>query len=196
MRRVALALFATAACTGSRYAPTVNAPGNVTLAPPPREDGTADLYVAPTDPGEHELYIAPGIVGGPGIGRRDLGADDSAAEVGVFVRVAYQTRSTSHRKDDVPVPKLGGYVLNLGWAPLQYATRAETGPVHAELERAWWWVSAGLGAAVYPDDGNAGVQATLAAKPWGVRFRYMAETGFEVFAAFQVELPTAITWSR
>ena len=30
----------------------------------------------------------------------------------------------------------------------------------------------------------------------GVRFRYMAETGFEVFGAFQLELPTAITWSR
>ena len=50
--------------------------------------------------------------------------------------------------------------------------------------------------AVYPDDGNAGLQLTLALKPYGVRFRYMAETGFEVFGAFQLELPTAITWSR
>ena len=37
---------------------------------------------------------------------------------------------------------------------------------------------------------------TAAWKPYGVRVRYMAETGFEIFGAFQLELPTAITWSR
>ena len=55
---------------------------------------------------------------------------------------------------------------------------------------------AGLGAAVYPDDGNAGVQATLAARPYGLRFRYMNQTGFEFLGAIQLELPRAFAWSR
>ena len=176
---VALALVAAAACTKSRYHSTVNAPGHVTLAPPPRENGTPELFVAPDDPGERELYVAPGLVAGPGIGRRDLPADDDVAvELGLYLRLAYKSTAHSHRRDDVPWPA-PGWALNLGWAPLQHGTRAEVGPVHAEVERQWFIASAGLGVAVYPDDGNAGLQLTLALKPYGVRFRYMAETGFE-----------------
>lgn len=192
---VGLALATTAACTGPRYHPTVNAPGNVTLAPPARENGSPDLYVPPQDPGEHELYMAPGVVGGFGIGRRELAQDKMGAEVGVYLRMAYKTTARSHRRDDVPWPA-PGWALNLGWAALQYGEHAETGPVYAEVERQWFLASVGLGVAVYPDDGNAGVQLTAAFKPYGVRLRYMAETGFEVFAAFQLELPRAITWSR
>lgn len=192
---VLLAALALTACNGLRYRSTTSAPGKVTLAPPPREDGSPGLYVAPADPGEHELYLAPGVVGGPGIGRTEVGPDDAAVEVGVYLRIAYAKKDRSHRRDDLPWPQRG-WVLNLGWAPLQYTEHADLGPVHAELERAWFLGTVGLGPAVYPDDGNAGVQLTAAWKPYGVRFRYMAETGFEIFAAIQVELPTAITWSR
>ncbi|MEZ4403064.1 MAG: hypothetical protein R3B06_23780 [Kofleriaceae bacterium] len=199
-RRVVAALVAlgatTSACTGLRYTAPTNAPGVVVLAPPAREDGSPDLYVEPTDPGEHELYFGPGLVGGPALGRHATSDGSTGAELGVYLRVAYQTRRHSHRRDDVPMPAVGGYVLNVGWSPLQYNREAELGPVWAELERAWFVASVAVGVAVYPDDGNAGIQATVAAKPYGVRVRYLAETGFEVMGAFQVELPTAFSWSR
>ena len=182
-------------CDGLRYRSTTNAPGKITLAAPPRENGSPSLYVPAEDPGEHELYVGPGVVAGPGVGRVEVGEDDVAVEVGLYLRLAYAKKAKSHRRDDIPWPTTG-WVLNLGWAPLQYAEHADIGPVHAELERAWFIGTIGLGPAIYPDDGNAGVQATAAWKPYGVRLRYMAETGFEVFAAIQVELPTAITWSR
>lgn len=196
MRALALlALLALGACNGLRHRSTTNAPGKITLEPPARENGSPSLYIPAEDPGEHELYVAPGVVGGPGMGRVELDADDAAVEVGLYLRLAYAKKATSHRRDDIPWPQRG-WVLNLGWAPLQYTKHADIGPVHAELERAWFLGTIGLGPAVYPDDGNAGVQLTAAWKPYGVRFRYMAETGFEIFAAIQVELPTAITWSR
>lgn len=190
-----LALAAITGCTRTRYVSDTNAPGIVTLAPPPREDGSAELYVEPTDPGEKELYVGPGLVFGPGAGRRPSPGDDPGTELGFFVRLAFSTHARSHRKEDVPWPE-NHWVLNLGWAPLQTGDDVDIGPAHVELERTFLLFSAGAGVAVYPDDGNAGGQVTLAAKPWGLRMRYMAQTGFEIWAAFQVELPSAWTWSR
>lgn len=193
-RRLALAALALAGCPQTRLTSDVNAPGRVTLAPPAREDGTAALYVEPEDPGEHELYFAPGVVVGPVSGRHPA-AHDAGVELGVYLRLAYQRRARSHRSREVPWP-LQGWALNLGWAPLQTGAEVDNGPAYVELERVWFVLSAGLGVAVYPDDGNAGVQLTLAARPYGLRLRYMAETGFEVLGAFQFELPSAYSWSR
>lgn len=198
MRAIAIALAATAAaaCTKTRYTSDVNAPGVVTLAPPPRENGDPALYVPPADPGERELYLGTGVVFGPGTGRRPMrGSDDTNVELGFFARIAFETLARSHRKDDLPWPE-DNWVLNLGWAPLQTGADDDIGPAHVELERTFYLLSAGAGIAVYPDDGNAGPQVTLAAKPYGVRFRYMAQTGWEVWGAFQLELPAAFTWSR
>ncbi|MBK9036649.1 MAG: hypothetical protein IPL61_36270 [Myxococcales bacterium] len=192
---VGLALAAAAGCTQARYHSTVNAPGIVTLAPPARENGSPELYVPPQDPGEHELYVAPGVIGGMGVGRHEPGPNKNGAELGLYLRMAYKTTTRSHHRDDLPWPA-PGWALNLGWAPLQYGPHAEVGPIHVEVERQWFLASVGLGVAVYPDDGTAGVQLTGAFKPYVARVRYMAETGFEVFAGLQLELPRAITWSR
>ena len=95
----------------------------------------------------------------------------------------------------MPFP-LHGWSWVVGWSPLQAEDDVDLGPVYAEVERNFFILSAGLGAAVYPDDGNAGVQATLAARPYGLRFRYMNQTGFEFLVAIQLELPRGFAWSR
>lgn len=193
MRALILAAVALSGCSGMYSTSDVNAPGDVTLAPPAREDGSEALYVEPTDPGEHELYVAPGVVVGPVAGRHS--DHDAGVELGLFVRLAYKTSKYSHRKDDMPWP-MSGYSLSLGWSPLQTGDRTDLGPVFVELERNYVFLSAAVGAAMYPDDGNAGVQVTLAARPFGVRMRYMNETGFEILGALQLELPRAFSWSR
>lgn len=199
MRRalaLALAAGALGACTGLRHHSDANAPGKVTLAPPPRENGDPALYVEPDDPGEHELYVAPGVVFGPGAGRDPGNSDtDADVELGFYLRFAYEAHAKSHRSRDLPWPERN-WALNVGWSPLQTGRDDGIGPAHAEVERTFYLLSAGAGVAVYPDDGNAGPQVTLACKPYGLRMRYMVETGFEIWAAFQVELPTAFTWSR
>lgn len=195
-RAVAVALVLTAAgCPGVRHHATVNAPGNVVLAPPPFENGTPELYVEPTDPGERELYIAPGIVGGPASGRHPSSGDRTGGELGFYVRLAYKETPSSHRDGDVPWPA-PGWALNLGWTPLQYTDEAWLGPIHAEVERQWFLASIGAGLAFYPTDPDVGLQATAAFKPYGVRVRYLPDTGWEIAAALQLELPAAITWSR
>lgn len=197
MRAVALTLALAAAatgCTRTRFTSDVNAPGKVTLAPPPREDGSPGLYVEPDDPGEHEVYFAPGVVIGPASGRRP-DASDAGIELGMYLRMAYNTHARSHRKDDVPLP-IHGWALQAGWSPLQTGADVDIGPVFVELEKVFFVTAIGFGVAVYPDDGNAGLQLTLAARPYGLRFRYMAETGFELIGAFQLELPSAYSWSR
>jgi hypothetical protein len=194
MRALVVAALGLGACTHGYYTSDVNAPGNVTLAPPARENGAPELYVEPTDPGEHELYFAPGLTAGPVLGRHPDG-NDAGVELGFYVHLAYKTSERSHRKDDLPYP-VHGWSLNLGWSPLQTGADVDIGPTWVEVERNWYFLSAALGAAVYPDDGDAGVQLTLAARPYGLRLRYMNETGFELVGAFQVELPRAYAWSR
>jgi hypothetical protein len=129
-----LIAVAATGCDGLRYRSTTNAPGKITLAAPPRENGSPSLYVPAEDPGEHELYVGPGVVAGPGVGRVEVGEDDVAVEVGLYLRLAYAKKAKSHRRDDLPLPATG-WALNLGWAPLQYAEHADIGPVYAELER-------------------------------------------------------------
>lgn len=194
MRALAVAVVALGGCTRMYYTSDVNAPGTVTLAPPARENGSPTLYVEPTDPGEHELYFAPGVVVGPVSGRHPDGVD-AGVELGLFVRLAYRTTDRSHREHDLPWP-MRGFSLNLGWSPLQTGSDVDLGPAFVELERNFFFLSAALGVAIYPDDGNAGVQATFAARPYGLRLRYMNETGFEVLGAIQLELPRAYAWSR
>jgi hypothetical protein len=195
-RIVALAgTLAAVGCTGTRLHSTVNAPGKVVLAPPAYENGKPELYVEPTDPGEHEVYLGPGVVVGPATGRYPRTDGDAGVELGFYLRLAYKEVASSHRKDDVPWPA-PGWALNVGWSPLQYTDDASFGPLFFEVERQWFLGSIGAGLAVYPQDGGAGAQVTAAWKPYGVRVRYVAETGWEVMGAFQVELPSAVTWSR
>ncbi len=158
------AVLAAGGCTGTRFHSTVNAPGNVVLAPPPFENGAPELYVEATDPGEREVYLGPGVVVGPTTGRYPRADGDAGVELGFYLRLAYKEVATSHREDDVPWPA-PGWALNVGWSPLQYTDNAAFGPVHLEVERQWFLGSIGAGLAVYPQDGGAGAQVTAAWKP-------------------------------
>jgi hypothetical protein len=197
----ALAVVLLGACPGLRHKSDTNAPGIVHLeAPPPRENGSEALYVEPEDPGEHEVYIGPGVVLGPASGRT---YDDQHTEfeTAIQLRLAYTPRDKSHRSRDVPFPQKG-WALTLGWSPLQTDhdpagnIDVRMGPVYAEVERYWFVFSAGLGVAAYTQDFDVGPQVTLNAAIYGLRMRYLADGDFELMAAFRVELPTAINWSR
>jgi hypothetical protein len=196
-----LALALLGGCPGTRHRSDVNAPGIVHLeAPPPRENGDPQRFLEPEDPGEQEVYLGPAIILGPASGR-SYDSNHTEFETSIQLRVAYRTLAKSHRSEDVPFP-MKGWALTVGWSPLQtdHAPSDDvtfhTGPVYAEVERFWYIASAGLGLVSYPDNWDTGVQATLNFMPYGIRMRYLAEGGFEVMAAFRLELPTAINWSR
>lgn len=202
MKRLAvLALALAAGCSSLRHTSDLNAPGIVHLeAPPPREDGSDTLYVEPEDPGEHELYLGPAVVLGPATGRTP--DEKSEFEMAVQLRLAYQPFTRSHRSNEVPFPRDGGWALVAGWVPLQTdhkpggGLEANLGPVYAEVERYWWYLSAGVGVAAYTQDFDIGPQVTLNAAFYGVRMRYLPDGEFEIMGAFRLELPTAINWSR
>lgn len=188
-------------CPGTRYKSDANAPGIVHLeAPPPRENGDPDLYVEAEDPGEHELYIGPGVVMGPATGRGGGNGVDTEFEGSLQVRLAYAALARSHRSKDVPFPR-SGWAMTLGWSPIQTAhrggdTKADQGPIYLEVERYFFYLSAGVGVAAYTKDWDGGVQGTLSAGVFGLRMRYLMDGGFELVGAYRVELPTAYNWSR
>jgi hypothetical protein len=197
-----LAIALLGGCPGLRHKSDANAPGIVHLeAPPPRENGTDELYVEPEDPGEHEVYIGPAIILGPASGRT-YDADQTEFETSIQVRLAYQALEKSHKSRDIAFTRGGGWALVAGWTPLQTehapggGIEANLGPVYAEVERYWWYLSAGLGVAAYTQDFDVGPQLTLNAAFYGMRLRYMADGDFEIMAAFRIELPTVINWSR
>lgn len=196
-----LAVVVLAGCPGLRHRADTNAPGIVHLeAPPPRENGDPERFIEAEDPGEHDLYIGPAVILGPASGR-SYDSNQTEFETAVQLRLAYSRLAKSHRSEDVPFPHKG-WAMTLGWSPLQtdHDPAGElgfhTGPVYGEVERFWFIASAGLGVVSYPDNWDTGVQMTLNFMPYGLRMRYLAQGGFEIMAAFRLELPTAINWSR
>lgn len=191
-----------AGCPRTRFHSDVNAPGIVHLeAPPPYENGDPARYLEPEDPGEHDLYLGPAVVLGPASGRTS-DSNHAEFEADLQLRVAYQSLATSHRSKEIPFPTRAGWAMTLGWAPVQTDHRADdtldwnTGPLYLEVERFWTVFSAGVGAVAYTNEWDGGVQVTLTAMPYGFRMRYLADGGWEYMAAFRVELPTSINWSR
>jgi hypothetical protein len=214
MRRVAI-LLALAGCgAGMKHHAAHNAPGIVDLETPPAPQ-TADpkWYEVPDDPGEHALGIAPGFSAQFGAGR--LTAATMAVEVATQVHFTYAQREFSLGRGAVGYP-WDQWGATIGWAFLQLTDDDDPdtssgsdfylGPIYAEVTRQWYFASASAGVAIYPTPGEvaggraegvaAGAQISLMAEPFGVRLRYVQDTGLEAFFGYQIELPYSITWSR
>jgi hypothetical protein len=197
----AVALTILGGCPGTRIKSDLNAPGIVHLeAPPPRENGDPARYLEAEDPGEHQLYVGPGVILGPASGRTS-DPQHAEFEASLQVRLAYEALATSHRSKEPPFLHKG-WAMSLGFSPIQTDhdaggdVEAHLGPIYAEIERYWWFLSIGAGAVAYTQDWDGGVQVTGNAGPYGFRVRYLADGGWEYMAAFRLELPAAINWSR
>jgi len=205
-----LALLA-GGCPGLRHHSTHNAPGNVVDLdqPLPGERGDPAAYQEPEDPGEHQLGIAPGAWFHLGTGRvPPEGVTDAVSiEAGVQVQLAFGERDRTAPRGAVGFP-LDSWGATLGWSFVQKNGElpATIGPVFAEATRTFYLVQASAGVAVYPTPGeviggraegvDVGGQLSLQAAVFSVRMRYMQDSGFEVFAGYQLMLPASITWSR
>ncbi len=209
MRRAWLAVvIVVAGCPGFKKHNNRNAPGVVDIDTPPvtPERGDPAMYEVPADPGEHHLGVAPAIFIGPGLGRLgDLGATDSTLEVGGQVHLSFGESATSGGKNAFDYP-WSAWGLSLGWGLQTNGSRPTiAAPVYVEATRHFYLASASAGLAVYPTAGNVyqdiggvdlGAQLTIAFWPYMVRFRYMQDTGFEVFGVVQFEVPASVTWSK
>lgn len=199
MKLIALiALVACAACPNLVVRSPRNAPGHVDLTKPmAHETGDPAAFEAPTDPGEYRAMVLPGGYAGFGEGRRW-----AATELGVQLRFTFAEsfdRSSTH--DEFPYV-WSAWGASFGWGIAQLAnddtmpTTAIGGPMFAEVNRSWNVCGVGAGVAVYPRDPEVGPQLSAWAGPIAVRARYLVDSGFEIFAGYQLELPSVWTWSR
>lgn len=209
-----VAVIALAACgPGLKHHSSRNAPGIVDIdAPPAQENADPAWYEVPRDPGEHAVGIAPGMGVQFGAGRI---SSDFTVEMTAQLHVSYAPRESSLGRGAVGYP-WDSWGATLGWGIFQVTEDDDPntfmddeyyfGPIFAEVTRQWLFFSASAGLVLYPTPGevasgraegvDAGGQISLMAMPFGVRARYVADTGFEIFAGYQFEIPYAVTWSR
>lgn len=214
MRAVLLTLLLAACGPGLKHHRARNAPGLVDLdTPPARQTADPKSYEVPADPGENALGLGPGLSAQFGAGR--LGADAVTVELAAQLHVSFQEREYSLGRGAVGYP-WDTWGATVGWAFLQItedddpSTTGDSdvilGPIYAEVTRQWLVFSAGAGLALYPTPGEvaggraegvaAGAQVSFMAEPFGVRIRVVQDTGFEIFAGYQLELPYSVSWSR
>jgi hypothetical protein len=193
-----VALFALAGCPNLVVRSPRNAPGHVDLATPPaHETGDPASFEPAGDPGEYRSMVLPGAYVGFGEGRRW-----GATELGAQLRVTFaESYDQSAARDDFPfVWSAWGAAFGWGIAQISNSDTMPTttigGPMFAEVNRTWSVCGVGAGVAVYPRDPEVGPQLSAWAGPVAVRARYMTDTGFEIFAGYQLELPTVWIWSR
>ena len=175
-----------------------NAPGvvDVDLAFP-GERGDPAAHEPPADPGEHQLGVGPGVAFMGGVPRRD-GAGDGGTMFGVFTHLVWGERARTGHQGALGFP-LDGYGTTLGWDLAQLVDGDPAiGPVWAEATAHRLFLGVGAGAVVYPtpSDVDVGAQLSLWAGPLAVRFRYVEDSGFELWGGYAVYLPAAFTWSR
>ncbi len=212
--RYALVIVCVAGCGGGmKHHASRNAPGIVDIdAPIARETGDPQFYEVPADPGEHAVGLAPGLGVGMGVGRL---SNDFTVELSVQMHISYGERESSLGRGAVGYP-WSNWGATIGWGVFQVTEDDDPdtymgddyslGPIYAELTRQWFLLSASAGLAIYPTPGlvaggraegvDAGAQISFMAEPLGLRFRYMADSGFEAYFGYQFEIPTSITWSK
>ncbi len=191
-------LIATSGCPSLAFHAHRSAPGHVDLASPPHhEAGDPAAFERASDPGEYRAMILPGGYAGIGEGRRW-----SATELGVQLRFTFaEAYDDSSKRDEFPFV-YSAWGATVGWGVAQldssdtmpHATIG--GPVYAEVNHTLSVGGIGAGVAVYPTRTEVGPQLSAWFGPYLFRMRYQPDSGWEVYGAFQLELPTVWTWSR
>jgi hypothetical protein len=214
MRRVAIMAVLAGCGPGLKHHSSHNAPGNVDIdAPPARQTAEPDTYEVPVDPGENALGIAPG--GSIQFGAGRLTGDTMAMEFALQLHLSYSKRGSSRGRGAVGYG-WDNWGATVGWAFVQNTEDEDPetysgsdtymGPIYAEVTRQWYALAASAGVAIYPTPGSsangraegvdAGAQISLMCEPFGVRARFVQDSGFEIFAGYQFEIPYAVTWSQ
>jgi len=199
MARSVILLILCAGCPNLVARSPRNAPGHVDLAKPPaHEIGDPASFEDATDPGEHRAMILPGGFVGIGQGRRT-----GAVELGAQLRWTFAEDFGESSKDDEFPYVWSAWGAAVGWGIVQFPDdetdtmqHAIGGPLFAEVNRTWSVCGVGAGPAVYPFDPEVGAQLTAWAGLFSGRVRYMEHSGFEIYFAYQLELPTVWTWSK
>ncbi len=189
-------------CTTYAHRSMHNAPGLVDLDTPPREIGEPTAFTAPAQPGSETItvFTMPEILFGAG--RLDTGK--GAAELGVSFRVERtvdQGGALLHKS---------AFAITGGVGLAQFSENRPTifGATYVELNYRnfvkFLPVDIGLGAAVYPGvtvpsvgehhDASVGGQLSLRLPLTHVRMRYIANSGFEIMAGY--EIPIAFFFGR
>lgn len=196
--KTALVLVVCAGCPSLVVRASRHPHGRVDLdAPPAHESGAPAAYDAPVDPGELRAMVMPGAFAMMGGGRKF-----DATELGVQLRWTFaESYGESSGRDEFPwVWSAWGAAVGWGFAQLDMSESmsqpAIGGPLYAEANHTWSMLGVGAGVAVYPRDADVGGQLTVWAGPFAVRARVMKDSGTEIYAGYQVELPTVWIWSR
>ena len=199
---LAVASLGAAACHHHR---DLNAPGTIDPSVPPVELRPQQLEY-PGDPGERMVVLTTGVVGGA------YGGSIASGPVGDFAieaTVSWGESETTHndRASRLIMPR--GVLLpaqsdgvTLGWSGLRIVgddadgTRVVTGPIYAQVQRAFLYYGGAVGLAVDPRTGGIGPQVDAFYTFCYLRGRVLFGDGWELGGGLQIKWPTTWVWSR
>ncbi len=204
MMRALILIAALGGCTQYAHRSTHNAPAIANLdEPPPHETGDPAAFTLGEQPETETIavFVMPNIL--LGVGRFDSG--QIATETGVSLRLE---RVVADRAYLAPTT----FALTFGTAFAQITDTRPTifGATFAELNFRFFLkvipTDVGLGVAVYPGASSPatgeklspaiGGQLSLRIPLAQVRARYMADTGFEIMAGYELPIPFFFRRSR
>ena len=171
-----------------------NAPGIVDLGVPlAHENGDPRRFESPADPGYESLSIWTNPYYLWGHGRRD--ASGASREAGLELRVEHAETGLLDRDS---------FGVTAGFGFAQWGdgrTTDATGAFYAELDRRLtlgdvWALDIGLGPALYVQQHEAGAQLSVRIPLGLLRVRYMATSGIEVMAGFELPFPFFFSRSK
>jgi hypothetical protein len=192
MSRV-LAILALAGCNDYATHSVKNAPGVIDLGTPlPHENGDPQRFEEAAAPGFETLSIWTNPYWVWGHGRYD--ANGASREAGLEVHVEHA--------DSGPLDASSfGITAGLGFA--QWGSGRTTdavGAFYAELDHRLpgdqAFITVGLGPALYVQNREAGAQLSLRIPLGLFRVRYMATSGIEVMAGFELPFPFFFSRSK
>ena len=190
-----LLVLALAGCEQYAARSLHNAPGIVDLGTPlPHENGDPQRFEEAGDPGRETLSIwtNPYFLWGRGRVR----ANDASREAGLEIHVEH---ATSGLLDDTALGLTAGFGF-AQWGPGRVTDAV--GAFYAELDfhtllgKDSWPVDIGLGPALYTQQPEAGGQLSLRIPLGLLRVRYMARSGIEVMAGFELPFPFYFSRSK